>query len=563
MRDPGYYIDRMNQYVDDVISGKVLACQTVIKACKRHLNDLKRSSQGKFDYHFNHARAEHACQFIEYMPHIKGDLASKKQLIMLEPWQCFVFCSIFGWVDSNGYRRFNKAYVEVPRKNGKSPMGSGVGLYCLSADKEEGAEVYSAGANLKQAKITFNDAKAMVVKSPDLSSYFGIEYTSEAVFIPTTNSTFQPLAKDNKGTLDGKNIHCAIVDELHAHPNGDTYKSIVAGMAARAQPLCFTITTAGGNRTGICFEQHTYIKKMLDNVFEDESYFGIIYSIDPEDDWKDPAVWAKANPNFGVSVYPNYIKSLCTSAQNSMSVQNEFKTKNLNVWINSDSAWMNMDAWNACEDEELKEEQMAGLDCYVGVDLASMTDFCSVVKVYVRQIEDQIHYYVFAKQFLNEKALDESKIKLLNNWADDGYIQRTIGNTTNFNVIETYIEELATEINPKQIAFDRTQANYMIQNLKNKNIKCITEYNQSVSTMSTPMKELEAAVLSGRLHHTGDPCLTWMVSNVVAHLDAKDHIYPNRDKNARHMKIDSAVATIMAIGVSMNNKVEVKKYAIY
>lgn len=566
-REDGYYIDRAKRYAEAVCKGKKTAGKLTILACRRFLDDLNK--QGKdFPYQFSEAKAERACRFMEFLPHIKGALASKNELLILEPWQCFIVCNLFGWVNKEtGFRRFKKAYIEVARKNGKTFLASGIALYCGVADNEEGAEVYIGASTHTQALICFDEAKAMIIKDKEMCEYYGIEHNKYNIYIPCTNSKIRALPRDNKGSLDGLNIHCAIIDELHAHQHPDTYNAIITGTGARDQPLVVAITTAGVNRTAICYEQRSYVKRMLEGVYQDDSYFGIIYTIDEDDDWRDETVWEKANPNLGVSINIDNFRAECKQAENQISKQNSFLTKHMNVWVGSHVAWMDMNLWEKCKDETLKEEDCKNMELFVAADLSSVSDFCSVAKIYTFKQknsngEDENHYRLFVDHYLNENAIENNKIEEVKVWAEQGHIKKTAGNATDFKAIETDIEQIALK-KPIMIGFDKYQAEYMMQELMAKNIKGIVAYPQNVGTMSAPMKELEAAVLTGRLKHNGDPVLTWMISNVIARLDAKDNIYPNRDKNARHQKIDGAVASIMAIGMTMKErpkKVSVKLF---
>lgn len=560
MRAEGYFVDRAKRYAEGVCKGRIRASKLTILSCQRFLKDLDREKEEECPFYFSVARAEHACSFIEFLPHIKGKLASAGKLLELEPWQCFILCNIFGWLKKkSNTRRFRKVYIEIPRKNGKTMLGSGISLYCGIADYEEGAEVYMAASTHSQALICFNEARAMVSKDQELCRHFGVEYNSQAIFIPTTNTKIKALPKDNHGTLDGLNVHCGIVDELHAHQTPATWNALVTGTGAREQPLIVAITTAGFNRAAICYEQRTYTKKLLEGVFEDDSYFGIIYTIDEGDDWTDPEVWEKANPNLGISINKENFAAECLEAQNQVTKQNFFLTKHLNVWVGANTAWMDMQKWDKCADPELKEKDLKNLECFVAVDLASAKDFCAVAKVYRERKndekgEEQTYYYVFVEHFINEAAIELTKVEEVKVWAQQDLINVNDGEETDQRRVQEYVEQLSELIKPKMIGFDRYQAVMMMQNLQEKRIRNVYTCSQQLQAMSAPMKEMEAAILSGRLKHNGDPVLTWMMSNVIAKMDSYDNIKPNRDKNAPQQKIDGVVATIMAIGMSMTQK---------
>jgi phage terminase large subunit-like protein len=534
------YVKIANQYIKDVLSGKILACQHVKNACERQKSDLKRKDLA---YRFDKSRAEKVCKFIEVLPHIKGIWAGKP--IILEPWQVFLLTTVFGWVNKEGLRRFKTVYTEVPRKNAKSTLSSGVALYLLTADNEGGPEVYSAATTRDQARIVWEDAKRMVDRCPALREYFGVQTSAHSVFVPSKAGVFKALARDQGGNLDGLNIHGAVIDELHGHKTREVWDVVETATGARSQPLIWGITTAGFNRTGICYEQRAYTIKILDRVHTDEEYFGIIYTLDDTDDWADPKSWAKANPNWGVSVSPDDIARKARKAMEMAAATNNFLTKHLNIWVNADTAWMNMRAWDACHDPELTEEQFKGMPCWIALDLATKTDLA----VYVKLFEREGMYYLFGKYYLPEEAAEDGRNSHYQGWARQDILTLTPGNITDFEYIENDIREEAAKYDIQKVAYDPWQANYLATRLMSEGLP-MGEYRQTVQNMSEPMKQLEALVLSGKVRHSGCPILTWAISNVVGHLDAKENIYPR--KEFPENKIDPAVAAIMALGEYMS-----------
>lgn len=538
-------LDRANAYIDGVLDGTISACKWVKLACERQKRDLKDANLG---FTFDEDKANRVVKFCEALPHIKGSQYAGKKLEM-GGWQCFILTTVFGWVNANGTRRFKTAYIEVPRKNGKSTMSAPVALYLLSADGEPGAEVYSAATTRDQAKIVWADAKHMVDRSPGLRSHLNVETSAHSIFISKTASAFKALSKDNNGNLDGLNIHGAIIDELHGHPNRALWDVIETGTGARAQPLIWAITTAGSNRAGICYEQQSYVRKILDGVHDDPTYFGIIYSIDEGDDPFDPAVWAKANPNYGISVSPEDLARKALKAQQMAAAQNNFMTKHLNVWVNADTAWMNMQNWDKSADPSLDESDFNGQDCIISCDLATKIDVAAKIKLFWRDIDDKRHYYAFGKYYLPEEAADDGRNSYYHGWAAEGRLVLTDGSVTDHAVIEDDIRFDARKYNVVNAGFDPWQASSMMQRLQQDGLP-VLEYRQTVQNMSEPMKELEALVLQGRFHFDGDPVLTWMISNVVAHIDAKENIYPRKERPEN--KIDGAVALIAAIGMAIS-----------
>lgn len=540
------YVAIATTYAEAIVSGEIVACKYVKQACQRQLNDLKRATKG-WKYRFDADRASHVCRFVELLPHIKGQWARERRLLELEPWQVFILTTVFGWVDERGLRRFKTVYDEIPRKNAKSTLTSGVGLYCLNADDEEGAEVYSGATTRDQAKIVWQDAKRMVERTPGLQVRFGTDTSSNAIFVEHTASSFKPLSRDQGGNHDGLNVHCGILDELHAHKTREIFDVIETATGAREQPLLWLITTAGFNRAGICYEQRSYVIKILNGAVQDEEYFGIIYTVDDEDleDMdrllSDPAIWQKANPNWGVSVNPEDIARKARKARELPSAQNNFLTKHLNVWVNADSAWMDMVAWERCADPSLNIEDFANKPCWMALDLASKIDIAC--KAYIFKDGDRI--YGFVDSYLPEEVTETSTNSQYAGWARDGWLIATPGNVTDFATIEDHIRDDAGRYEIQDIGFDPWQAQYLAQRLMEDGMDMV-EYRQTVQNMSEPMKELQALVVSGKFRHNGNPVLTWMISNVVAHLDAKENIYPR--KEFPENKIDGVVALIMALG---------------
>lgn len=532
------YVAIANGYIDDVLSGEIPACNWVRLACERQRRDLERTD---WRWRFDEARAAHVARFIELLPHVKGEWARGRGTIVLAAWQCFVLTTVFGWVNEAGHRRFKKAYTEIPRKNAKSTLSSGVGLYLLTADDEPGAEVYSAATTRDQAKIVWGDARAMTIASPMFRRRFGVETGAHSIFVSNENASFRPLSRDQGGNLDGLNLHGGIVDEFHGHKDRAIWDVMVTAMGSRSQPLLWAITTAGFDRAGICYEERSYVLKILSGVIEDDEYFAVVYTIDADDDWADPACWQKANPNWGVSVKPEAIEREARKALQMASAQNNFLTKHLNVWVNADTAWMEMRAWDACADESLSLDDFAGEECILALDLASKVDIADKVRMFLR---DGI-YYVFAEHYLPERAVEMASNSQYDGWRRDGWLTVTDGEVTDYDVIEDGVREDCVRFDVRDVAYDPFQATQLSTRLADRGFP-MTEYGQTVRNMSEPMKELEAMILQKRIDFETDPVLQWMFGNVVAKVDAKDNIFPRKERN--EAKIDGPVALIMCVG---------------
>lgn len=540
-------------YAEAVVAGSVPACHFVQLACQRHLGDLQRAAAG-WEFEFNPDRAAHVCRFLELLPHIEGRWARERKRLELEPWQIFILCCVFGWVDAWGRRRFRIAYIEVPRKNAKSTLSAGVALYCLTADMEPGAQVYSAATTRDQAQIVWRTAKAMVERTKGLQQRFGVDTSVNSVFVPAQQSFFRPLSRDQGGNHDGYNVHCAVVDELHAHKQSDIWDVLDTATGAREQPLIWAITTAGFNRAGICYRQRDHVIKVLKRTEEDERYFGIVFTLDEGDDWTELSSWQKANPNWGVSVDPADIEGKARRAMAMASAQNNFLTKHLNVWVNADTSWMDMQAWDRCEDV-FSEDDFAGQPCIAALDLASKVDIAAKIRVFERLIDGVTHYYCLPTFYLPEEACEQGNNSDYAGWVREGYLQATPGSVIDFSQIEDGIRRDAGLFEMREVLYDPWQATYLSTRLMDEGLRMV-EYRQTVQNMSEPMKMLEALVLSGRLHHDGNKVMSWMISNVVAHLDAKENIYPR--KEFPENKIDGPVALIMALGRCFAGPTEVK-----
>ncbi len=531
------YVQAAHNYALSVVQGKIPAGKFVKAACKRQLDDLKR----KWQWTYSEEEAGRICRFIEQLPHVKGEKAGTN--IQLEPWQCFILCTVFGWINSEGKRRFRRAYSEVPRGNAKSTLSSGVGLYCVGADGEGGAEVYSAATTRDQARIVFRDAQHMA-KQSRVCKHIGLEVVAHNIHQVKTASKFEALASDSS-TLEGLNVHCGIIDELHAHKTREVYDVIETGTGKRLRSLLWCITTAGSNRAGICYEVRDYCIKVLKGVVQDDSQFAIIYTIDDGDDWTAPETWQKANPNWGVSVQPDIVAQLASKAMQMPAAQANFKTKHLNVWVNADSAWMDMRAWDRCGDKGLKQEQFEKEGCTIGLDLASKTDIAAKIKCFRRMIDDVAHYYAFGTYYLPEAAVTDGRNSQYSGWEAIGRLVTTPGDVLDFGRVEDELIDDQGHFDIRVAPFDPWQATQLAQRMMEKGLP-MTEFRNTVANFSAPMKEIDALVRAGRFHHDGDPILAWMVSNVVCHMDNKENIYPRKERPEN--KIDGVVALIMALG---------------
>jgi phage terminase large subunit-like protein len=545
------YAGIAKRYARDVVAGNIPACKQVIQACARQLNDLKRSERGDgFAFVFDSAQSSaRVCKFIEALPHIKGKWSRSRELITLEPWQLFILTTIFGWVerDDPTHYRFHEAYIEVPRKNGKSIVfGGGVGLYKFSADNESGAEVYFGATSKEHAEdVGFGPARMMAERTPALCEAFGIKVHLKSLRKPGDGAVMKPvIAKPG----DGQNPSCVIVEEYHQHASDWFVEAMKTGMGARENPLLLYVTTAGTDRSSPCFALRLELEKLLAGLLENDRFFAVIYTIDEGDDWKSVDALIKANPNWHVSINQRKILSDQKAALHSPRKQASFKTKHLNVWVNAAAGWMNMEKWDALADPTLRISQFHGKECFIGADLADRIDCADTVRVFPAEIDGKPHFYVFASHYLNQHAIDDAGSDNFRRWAAEGKLIATPGNVTDYVRIGDDLVRDSREFIVREIPHDPHHATPLIQFIQaredwDQGIECVA-VTQKYEFFSQAMKEAEAAIFEGRIHHDGDPVLAWMISNVVCKRDRRDNVMP--EKQRPENKIDGAVALLMA-----------------
>lgn len=542
-----------DQYVQDVLDGRQVACRWVRLACQRHVDDLVSGpARGLY---FDEAAANHAIRFFAFLRHSKGEWAGR--VVTLEPWEQFIVAMVFGWMRADGSRRFRVAYIEVARKNGKSTLAAGVGLLLLVADGEPGAEIYTAATKRDQARITHSEATRMVKSSPSLRKR--IRVFRDNLNIEHTASKMEPLGAD-ADTLDGLNPHGALVDEVHAHKTRDLWDVLETATGARRQPLIFATTTAGFNRQSLCYQLHDYTEKVLSGVLQNDSHFGVIYTLDLEegkggkqgDDWEDEAVWVKANPNLGVSKKLDAMREKAAKAKGMPASLNAFLRLELNVWTQSETKWINRDHWDACG-ATVDANGLRGRRCFVGLDLSSNVDITALVLVFPPE-STKDPYRVLCRFWIPEDAIDiRSKRDRVpyDAWVRAGYIATTPGNVIDHDFILAQIEQDAEAYDIQQLAFDAWGASQVQTKLVEIGGRedWIVKFGQGFQSMSPAMRDLERLILGHRLAHSGNPVLTWMADNLVVDTDAAENIKPDKEHSIE--RIDGMVALIMAIGTAM------------
>ena len=522
-------------YAEQVRSGEILVCEYVRLAVERYYADLDRAlDMGRY---FDKRAAMRTIRFIEKLKHTKGEWAGQR--FRLEPWQQFVLWNIFGWTNADGTRRFRYAYIEIARKNGKTALSAGIGLYMLFADGESRPEVYSAATVKDQAKICFSDA-VEIVKATDLKNYL-TPYRNSIVY-ELKGGTMKPLSSDY-GTHDGLNPSCGIIDEFHAHKDSGMFDVIKSAFGARRQPLMFIITTAGFDKSGVCYAYRENVIKVLRGVNEDDSLFGIIYTLDDKSEWDDPKMWIKANPNLGVSLSADYLADQVKDAKNRPEAVRNVMTKNVDLWVDAERTWILDDVWQKCigttDPADLK-----GCACWGGLDLSNVSDITAYVLLFHENDRFQLlpHFWI-----PEEKMLEKVRKENINydKWVAKGYVTVTPGNVIDYDFVKADILRIVADYDLRTSAYDRWNSSQTIIDLQNEGMEC-NPFGQGYGSMSAPTKEFEKLVLTGKIEHFGNPVLRWMLASTLVKTDPAGNIKPDKEKSTQ--KIDGIVAAIMALG---------------
>ena len=510
------------------------------------MRKLKKYKPTKFmakTSHYDKDAADYAVMFIESLCHTKGTWAGKP--FELIDWQEQIIRDPFGVLKPNGYRQFNTAYIEIPKKQGKSELAAAVALLLLCGDGEERAEVYGCAADRNQAKIVFDVAVDMVRFCPALSKRVKILESQKKITYLPTNSSYQVLSAD-VANKHGFNTHGVIFDELHTQPNRKLFDVMLQGSGdARMQPLYFLITTAGNDTNSICYEVHQKAIDIAEGRKVDPTFYSVIYGAAEDEDWTDPKVWKKANPSLGITVGIDKVKAACESAQQNPGEENAFRQLRLNQWVKQSVRWMPMDKWDACA-FPVSEDDLEGRICYGGLDLSSTTDITAFVLVFP-PLDEEDKYYVLPYFWIPEETLD---LRVRRDhvpydlWERQGTLMTTEGNVVHYGYIEKFIEQLGERFNIREIAFDRWGAVQMVQNLEGMGFT-VVPFGQGFKDMSPPTKELMKLVLEEKIAHGGHPVLRWMMDNTFIRTDPAGNIKADKEKSTE--KIHGAIATIMGL----------------
>jgi phage terminase large subunit-like protein len=483
--------------------------------------------------------------------HVKGEWAGQK--LKLEAWQSVeIIDPLFSTRNPDGRRQYRTALIGIPRKAGKSTLGAALALRLLFKDSEPGAEVYSAAADREQARIVFEIAKGMVEANPGMSKRAKVYRNS--IVVPHTASTYKVLSAD-AFTKHGLNPSGIVFDELHAQPNRELWDVLTTGQGARRQPLTIAITTAGFDRESICWELYDYGRKIESGQLDDPTFFFRWWGVREDQEWDDESTWAAAQPNLGVSVSLEFLRSEARQAKNLPARQNTFRRLYLNEWTQSEARWIDLGKWDATAGMVV-EEELAGRRCYGGLDLASSTDIAALAYDFPSPSgHDVIWRFWIPEERL--QSLDARTAGAASTWVREGRMFVTPGDVIDYRTILAQIDRDAQRFDITEIAYDRWGMTQLSQDLDEMGM-VVVPFGQGFASMSAPTKEMERAVLSGEYRHGGNPVMRWMVDNVVTRMDPAGNVKPDKGRSTE--KIDGVVAAVMALDRATRHEVFRSKY---
>jgi phage terminase large subunit-like protein len=484
--------------------------------------------------------------FHECLVYIEGEKAGEP--FILELWQQAIIVAIFGWKREDGTRRYREAFVYVPRKNGKTPLAAGMVLLMMFTDHEPGAQIYSAAAEREQAALVFRHAAGMILREPELEARSKIYKAFRSIEFAEENTVYKALSAD-ADTKHGLNVHAAVIDELHAHPNRDLVDVLVTGTGSRRQPLIVYITTADYDRPSICNEKHDYACKVRDGLIRNHAFLPVVYEATADDDWTSPDTWAKANPNLNVSVRMEYLENECAKAKDQPTYENTFKRLHLNMKTQQDVRWLSMAAWDA-SDGTFNLDDMRGKPCFAAMDLASTTDTATFVMLFPDGDNYNLWLDVWIPADRAKEREDRDRVPYMT-WREMGHLKTTPGNVIDYEFIKRDIAAHKAKFDIKVVGYDPWNATQIALQLKDNDGMNMLEFRQGYQSMNEPMKVFEKLVIEKRIRHNGNPVLRWMASNVAAKIDPAGNIKPDKAKSTG--RIDGIVSAIMATGLAISN----------
>ena len=539
----------VHAYVDEVREDGAVVGRLVRLAVERHVRDLRRGK--KRGLRFNKVRAKRALWWIENRCRFtKGEWTGRP--FRLSPWQAFIVWCLFGWerkVDGDWVRRFRVCYLSTARKNGKTELAAAIALVFLivNGEAESGGEVYSAATKRDQAKICWEAASRMVKKSPILKAEVKVHDSRQNLVHYPTDSKFETVSSD-ADTLDGLGPLAAVIDEYHAHPDSAVFDVLETGMGARREPLMFVTTTAGSKRQGACWELETDAVKILEGLGEAEGtgddLFAFVARLDDDDDWGDARLWPKANPNMGVSLYPEKLRVAHRAANRRTGAVGEFLRKHMNLWREASSAWVGMAHWDACK-APVDLEALKGRRCFIGLDISAVADYTAAVAVFPSEdgSMDVVPGFWIPAETLVERSRSD-RVPVLQ-WVEQGLVTATAGDVVDQDAVKLWVENLAEWAEIAEIPTDPHNATKLQTELQQLGFQVVS-MRQGWVTMSPAIKQTEILIRNKKIRHGGNPVLRWMLSNVAIKRDAHDNMSLHKGRSAD--RIDGIVSLCMGVG---------------
>lgn len=559
--------DPTTQYAKAVGAGKIVAGPLVRLACERHIRDLKEGPRRGLK--FKKDKAARAFRFFEHVLCLTGG-EGRVDPFVLDPSQQFIVGSLFGWEAKDHTRRFRVAYIEEGKGNGKTPLAAGIGLYMLIADKEGRPEVYSAAVDREQANILFRDAVVMARASPEISErviYSGGMGRENNIAFLECGGFFRPVASEHKGRgKSGPRVHCALLDEVHEHPTAAMVEFMRAGTKGRKQALIVMITNSGHDKTTVCYQYHEYSRKTLERIEPEErtdTFFCYVCGLDEGDDWKDEAVWLKANPLLGKSITHKYLREQVREAIGMPAKQNIVRRLNFCQWTESDAAWLSKDVWDACL-ADIDVESLRGRRCWGGLDLSSKKDLTALTLVFELGddgIWDAITFLWTPKDTLTERE-DKDRAPYTQ-WVRDEHLIAIPGRVIDYGWVAKTIGDVLEDFDLQCIGYDPHKIEYLEAELDDQAVEVdLIPHSQGFYKpkdgiwMPKSVEELEEQLEKRGIRIQRNPVMSWCAAGAVVVMD--EHENKKFSKKKATGRIDGVVSLAMAIGVATQQKPEEK-----
>jgi len=538
------WTETAKDYAKDALDkkNKKRFCKWIRLAAERFLKDFDHSREKTRKFWYSEAEANRACDFISNLPHIEGEWRSEN--ISLEPFQVFFLCNLFGFRNMDGTRRFTSALLAMARKNAKSCLASGVGLYCLTMENEKGPQVISAATTGDQAAIVFKTAKKMADKKSQFREAFNVECFTRAISCYENGGLFKPI-NAKASTQDGLNPSCAILDEIHAHKTHDLLNVLQSAAGGRRSPLFLFTTTEGYETPGPWPEMRKFGQQVLEGIVEADHYLVLFYAIDDKDNEFDEGVWEKANPLLGASEpLLKAIRKEATEAKSMPGRHSEFLIKRMNRQSSTATGWIDLQRWKACAGpvplDLLKDEP-----CYGALDLASTRDLTSLRLVWKLNGMLYTHGWRWVPQTTVKTRMQRNLVPYAG-WVKAKHMVETQGDVTDYDEIFKKVLWVRDNFNLVSIGYDSWNSSQLVQKLSNEDIEMV-QFIQGPKSYHPAMNSFEEMYISGKFRHGGDPVLTWCASNLVPRTDANMNMAPDKKKSAD--KIDDMTALLMANGI--------------